>query len=89
MTINYVTRNDSDFKIIKNEEEITTSQIISREYPYILQAMKKEEYKIEYDDFELIQEILYEDKVVGIISMINIESIGHTLCINEAYILPE
>ena len=51
--------------------------------------MKKENYKIEYDTFNIIQEIVYEENVIGILSLINLESFDHVLCINEVYILPE
>lgn len=91
MNNKYIIRENTDFKLITKEEQETnsTKKLLEQEYPYILQSMKKEKYKIEYDDFDLLQEIIYENKVVGIISMINIEALNHTICINEIYILPE
>ncbi len=91
MKYHYKNRKSSDFKLITQQDtkNKTTTELVKQEYPYIYQAMKKENYKIEYDDFEIIQEIIDEDKVVGIIAMINQDALDQTLCINEIYILPE
>lgn len=84
-------RKNNEFTLVTNKESKTnsTTQVLKQNYPYILQSMKKENYKIEYDTFNIIQEIVYEEYVIGILSLINLESFDHVLCINEVYILPE
>ncbi len=91
MKINYKRRPDRNFVLTTSDEAKTiyTSKFLKREYSYILQSMKHENYKIEYNEFDLIQEILDGDKVVGIISFIHLEGLNHVLCINDVYILPE
>jgi len=91
MNYNYKKRYNNDFKLISTKDCKThsTTNILKESYQYIFKSMQNENYKIEYDDFEIIQEILDNEKVVGIISFINLESFNHTLCINEVYILPE
>ncbi len=91
MNYEYKKRKNDDIKLITSNEAHTnsTKKLLKREYPYIIQSMKNENYIIEYDDFEIIQEILYDEKVVGIISLIKLESFDNSLCINEAYIMPE
>ena len=91
MNIQYKKRKNSEFKLITSEESKTNSltTLLDNKYPYILQSMKKENYKIEYDSFEVIHEIVNDEEVVGILSIINIDALDHTICINEAYILPD
>jgi len=90
MTPEYRTRKAKDFKLIQNEDKtIKLSTTLKQEYPYIIQSMKYEKYKIEYEEYEILHELIYDDKVVGIMSLTNINSITRTICINEVYILPE
>lgn len=91
MNNNYKTRTIDEFKLITDKDSKTNStrKLLEKEYPYILQSMKNEDYNIEYDEFNIIQEIIDDEKVVGIISFIKIESFDNSLCINEAYIVPE
>lgn len=91
MNYEYKKRKSDNIKLITSKEANTTStkKLLKKEYPYILHSIKNENYVIEYDDFEIIQEILYDEKVVGIISLIKLESFDNNLCINEVYILPE
>lgn len=91
MNYNYQIRPNYDFKLITNKESKSnsTTKILKESYNYIFKSMQNENYKIEYDTFEIIQEIIDDDKVVGIISFINLDSFEHVLCINEVYILPE
>lgn len=91
MNYNYIKRNDNNFKLITDKESKTnsTTDLLKQQYPYIIQSMKKENYKIEYDEFEIFQEIIDDNKVVGLISFICIESFDNSLCINDVYILPE
>lgn len=90
MNPEYQTRDKTDYKLIKNfNNQNTLSKILKQEYPYIIQSMKHEKYKIEYEKYEILQELLYENKVIGIISIELINQIIQTLCINEVYILPE
>lgn len=90
MNPEYKTRNKTDFKLIKNNENTNTlTKLLKQEYPYILQSMKHEKYKIEYEEYDIVQELVYENKVIGIISIEVTKQILRTLCINEAYILPE
>lgn len=91
MKYNYKKRKNNEFKLITNRNSFTdsTTKLLKKNYNYIFHSIKSEGYKIEYDHFDIIQEIVYDEKVVGFISLIHVESIKHILCINEAYILPE
>ena len=91
MNYNYIKRNNNEFKLITDKEIKTnsTTNLLKQRYNYILQSMKKENYNIEYDNFGILQEIIDDNKVVGIISFICLESFDNSLCINEVYILPE
>ncbi|WP_323735994.1 GNAT family N-acetyltransferase [Methanosphaera sp. ISO3-F5] len=90
MNPEYKTREETDFKIIKNpDNKETLTNFIKQEYPYITQAMKYEEYKIEYEEYDILQELLYDNKVIGILSIEVNNNTIRTLCINEVYILPE
>lgn len=91
MNYNYKIRKIDDFKLITTKDCKTNSAtgLLEKEYPYILHSMKEENYVIEYDEFDIVQEIIDDERVVGFISFVKIESFDNSLCINEVYILPE
>lgn len=76
------------------DEDITS--LLKSKYPYILDSINEEGYKIEYDNYKYFRELVYDNKVVGFASFSSLDEtvIGtiyayNLITLNECYILPE
>ena len=83
----FILREDNAPKIINDGINlIDIRKILKKEYRYIFDEIKKEDYFIEDAATYFFKEILFENKVVGFLAY---EFNEHSLVINEFYIIPE
>ena len=87
--IDYVIRESGLPELISanSEWEFLDTEEILENYPYILEAMKKENYYLENDFCSFFDELLFEDKVVGFATF-NFRNYDEFL-LTECFILPE
>ena len=71
-----------------NNKKSTLEMYLNDNYPEILKSINKENYILDYVDFDLFFEIEYENNVVGFITLEN-DDLNNRLIINESYIVPE
>ena len=87
--INYVIREEEGPNLISAESEwdFLDLEEILKDYPYIFDAMEKEEYYVENDICSFFDELIFENKVVGFAAF-EVRNEKHLL-LTECYILPE
>ncbi|SDA66576.1 zinc ribbon domain-containing protein [Methanobrevibacter millerae] len=86
-SINFVVRKDRKAVTIHDDGFINAVKLLKKDYPYILNAIKKEDYVMEEVEGDYFKEILFEDKVVGFAVYEN-TNIG-LISLVQVYILPE
>ena len=84
---NFVIRKDRKAVTIHEDGFIDADEILKQKYPYILDAIEKEEYMAEETRGDYFKEILFEDKVVGFAVFEN-TPVG-LMSLNQVYIMPE
>ena len=63
--------------------------LLKNEYPEISKAIKKEGYNLEFQNYDIFEEIYFENQVVGFVTLENIIPSHNHFWIMEAYIIPE
>lgn len=72
--------------ILKDESEFeTTTQILENNYPEMLKAIKDDDYQLQYEDYDIFNEITDEKEVIGFYTIKQIDLYNTVL--NELYIL--
>ncbi len=51
--------------IFFNETGETLFETLTRDYPYILDAIKRDKYEIEFLQYDFFEEIHYKNKIIG------------------------
>ena len=76
---------------IKIDEKYNNNlkQLIKDQYPQIEQAIKKEKYKIEYQNFDNFSEIINDEKCIGFFTTETKTEDKINIILNECYIIPE
>lgn len=83
----FVIRKDKKAITIHEDGFVDADEILEKDYPYIFDAIEKEDYIMEETQGDYFKEILFEDKVVGFAVYENTE-IGF-LSLIQVYIMPE
>ena len=71
---------------IENTDNIALSNYLENYYPNISKAMQKEKYMIDYDEFDLFYEIIWDDETAGFFALKNYDD---DLVIIETYVNPK
>ncbi|MBQ2654257.1 MAG: hypothetical protein IJF83_11920 [Methanobrevibacter sp.] len=72
-----------------NKDNVSLLEFLEKNYPNILNSIKKENYTLEFMEFRVFHEIYCEDEVVGFISLDQFHIIPTDISINECYVMPE
>ena len=62
---------------------------LSNDYPHILKAITREKYELEYLEYDVFQEIVFNDKIVGFFTIKRIPKSDNIFYLAEAYIMPK
>ncbi len=63
--------------------------LLKDKYPEISKAIKNEGYNLEFQDYDIFEEITFENQVVGFVTLENIPPSLNHFWIVDAYIIPE
>ena len=66
--MNIIEKDSNAQKVFLSENTIDVMGILKDYYPYILEAIEKEEFILKYDECNLFKELVFENKVVGFCS---------------------
>lgn len=83
----YVIRNNNKGEMIPNFEGKNLSDILKKDYGYLCQSMKANNYDIHFDVCNLFFELVYDKKVVGFAAFIVTQPSAMTL--SDTFVLPE
>ena len=86
--LNIITKEDNTQRVFLSENVLSVSEILENHYPYIVQSMKDEGFRLKYDECNLFKELVFEKKVVGFCSY-DYSREFITAAINNIYVLPE
>lgn len=78
----------SNYRII-NYDGNDLSRILENNYSQIFDEMNNESYIVEYESFVEFRELIWEENVVGFLTLDTFLPSDFLLCLNECYILPE
>ena len=71
------------------QEENNLEEYLSRNYPEIMKAIRREGYNLDYPEFNTFHEIKSEGKTVGFIAAQRFDIVDNHFAISEAYVIPE
>lgn len=74
--------------MIENNENIPLSEYLNIAHPEIINSINKDEYLLDYDNFDLFYEIKKDGEFVGFITLEN-DDLNNCLIINECYVMPD
>lgn len=74
---------------IADFKDSTLTSVIQNDYPEIYKEMINEDYILEYDSFVEFRELIYNDNIVGFLTLDKFMPSEFLACLNECYILPE
>lgn len=83
----YIIRNKGEEAIIPNFEGKFLSEILKKDYKYIYESMKANNYSIRFDNYNLFMELVDDSKVVGFAAFYIPQP--STMSLTETYVLPE
>lgn len=74
--------------IFFNETGETLFETLTRDYPYSLDAIKRDKYEIEFLQYDFFEEIHYKNIIIGFLTLKQFTVIENSFSINEVFILP-
>ena len=75
-------------KIINNDDSVTLDKFLQNSYEKLWKSIQKEDYNLDFLNFNEFHEIIHENEVVGFIAMENLKQ-SFVKIIVECYILPD
>ena len=87
--IDYVVHNETQNFPNNFKNPKTVLETLQERYPYLYDSLMEDEYELEYDGYDLFQEILFENKVVGFITFHKFTFVENQFSITECFIMPE
>ena len=85
--MDYIIRKNNEESVIPNFEGKILSDVLKRNYGYIYESMKVNDYNIRFEEYSLFTELVYEEKVVGFATFLIPQA--SALCLTETYVLPD
>ncbi len=85
---NYLTRENNTQKVYLTEDTIDIIDLLDKNYPYIIDSIKKENFILKSEECNLFKELVFDNKVVGFCSY-DFSREFMTAALNSIYILPE
>ena len=74
---------------LNNSDNLMLDELLDNNYSEILKAIKKEGYNLDFLEYDVFQEITFENQVVGFMSFKKLPLIKNHYAIMETYIIPE
>ena len=65
------------------------NELLNDDYPEIAKAIKKEGYNLDFLDFDIFEEIHFNDKTVGFITLKRFALVSNQFEITDSYVIPE
>lgn len=76
-----------NYNVVRYDKDL--NEVLANEYSLMFDEMKKEDYILEYDSFVEFRELIYDENIVGFLTLDTFLPDSECLCLNECYILPE
>lgn len=86
--INYLIRENNTQKVFLTENTLDVIEILNKNYPYIYNSLKEEEFVLKSEKCNLFKELVFDKKVVGFCSY-DFSREFLTAALNNIYVLPE
>ncbi len=79
----------NDGVLFHNNNNILLNDVLDGDYPDISKAIKAEGYNLDFLNFDVFQEIMFENRAVGFMAFRRCPRTDNIYSITEAYIIPE
>ncbi len=83
----YIIRNNNEGEMIFSAEGDSLSDILKKNYDYIYESMKANNYNVRFEGYNLFFEFVYDNKVVGFATYV-IPQVS-AMALTDTYVLPE